>query len=355
MHHLGMPERPVLSRRQFLAGSAALLTCSTGGRTVGQGLDPGAADTRIHTVTGPVAPGALGVTLVHEHVLVDFVGAADVSPSRYDADAAFRTILPFLERVRALGCETLIECTPAYLARDVRLLRRLSEASGMTVLTNTGYYGAANDKFLPPHAYTETAAQLADRWTREWEQGIDGTGIKPAFMKIGVDGGPLSAVDAKLVHAAALTHRRTGLPIASHTGDGVAAHEELDLLERGNVPLPAFIWVHAQSEKDQDQHVRAGRRGAWVEFDGVSEKTAVRHVELVVRMKAEGLLGRVLVSQDAGWYRVGEPDGGEFRGYDALFTTFVPALKAAGVTDAEVRQLLVQNPREAFTPRQPGS
>jgi phosphotriesterase-related protein len=86
-----------------------------------------------------------------------------------------------------------------------------------------------------------------------------------------------------------------------------------------------------------------------VEFDGISPATVTRHVALVRRMKAEGLLERVLVSHDAGWYRVGEPGGGQFRPYDTLFTTFVPSLKAADFTDAEVRQLLVDNPRHAMT------
>jgi predicted metal-dependent phosphotriesterase family hydrolase len=304
---------------------------------------------RIETVRGPVAADRLGVTLMHEHVLVDFIGAAQVSPSRYDADAVFKAVLPYLQQARRLGCETLVECTPAYLGRDPRLLRRLSEASDVHILSNTGYYGAANDKHLPAHAFDETAEQLAARWIREWERGIDETGIKPAMMKIGVDGSPLSPVDAKLVTAAAITHRETGLPIASHTGTGAAALEELDLLERARVTPSAFIWVHAQSERDQTFHQRAARRGAWVEFDGVSESSVARHVDLVRRMKEHGLLRRVLLSHDAGWYRVGEPGGGQFRPYDTLFTAFIPALKAAGFAETEIQQLLVRNPRLALT------
>ena len=75
----------------------------------------------VQTVNGPVAPETLGVTLAHEHVLVDFIGADRVSPSRYDRDAAFRKALPHLERIHALGCRTLVECTPAYIGRDVVL------------------------------------------------------------------------------------------------------------------------------------------------------------------------------------------------------------------------------------------
>jgi phosphotriesterase-related protein len=288
---------------------------------------------------------------MHEHVLVDFIGADKVSPARYDADEAFAAALPHLKQVRALGCESLVECTPAYLGRDAVLLERLSKAAGIHILTNTGYYGAANDKHLPAHAFTETAEQLAARWTREHARGVDATSIKPAFMKIGVDGAPLSEVDRKLVIAAAIANRATGMPIASHTGSGAAAMEELDLLEQQRVPLSAFIWVHAQSERDGAFHARAAKRGAWVEFDGIAPASVGRHVELVLTMKERGLLGHVLVSHDAGWYRVGEPGGGTFRPYDTLFTAFLPALEKAGFSDAERRQLLVENPRRALAPR----
>lgn len=336
-----------LTRRSFLVlPLAGVASTAHGLRDEPVQVPPGGV---IHTVTGDVPAGRLGVTLMHEHVLVDFIGADQVSPARYDRDQAFASVLPHLKQARASGCETLVECTPAFLGRDPLLLKRLSEASGIQILSNTGYYGAAKDKHLPAHAFTETAEQLSARWVREFEQGIDGTGIRPAFMKIGVDAAPLSEVDARLVRAAALTHRATRLPIASHTSTGAAAHEELDMLERLGVPLTAFIWVHAHNEREGSLHVRAARRGAWVEFDGISPASVQQHVELVHHMKAAGLLDRVLVSQDAGWYRVGEPGGGRFRPYDAVFTAFVPAVRAAGFTEADVRQLLVENPRRALS------
>jgi phosphotriesterase-related protein len=330
-----------VSRRDWLSGGLTLLAggCAARGRAA------------VRTVDGSIAANRLGVTLMHEHVLVDFIGAADVGPSRYDADEVFTAVLPHLEEARRLGCRTLVECTPAYLGRDARLLRRLSRASGVNILSNTGYYGAAQDKHLPAHAFDETAEQLAARWIQEAQRGIDGTGIRPAFMKIGVDGSPLSAVDRKLVMAATLTHRETALPIASHTSSGSAAFEQLDLLEDARVPASAFVWVHAHSERDEHFHARAATRGAWVEFDGVTESTVPRDVDLVSRMKGQGLLGRVLVSQDAGWYRVGEPGGGRFRPYTTIFTAFIPALKRAGFTDADVQQLFVANPRAALARR----
>jgi phosphotriesterase-related protein len=342
-----MDVRLDVSRREWLAGCLAVPAAAMASLASGQ---TPARRRSIETVAGAIEPERLGLTLMHEHVLVDFVGAAAVSPSRYDAEAVFARTLPFLRQVKALGGATLVECTPAYLGRDPRLLQRLARASGLNILSNTGYYGANQDKHLPPHAFTETPQQLAARWIRESEQGIDDTGIKPGLMKIGVDAGPLSEVDAKLVRAAAIAHKATGLPIAAHTPDGVAALEEIDLLGEAGVPLSSFIWVHAQSEPDGALHQKAAARGAWVEFDGISPKSVERHVALVLEMRKAGRLDQVLVSHDAGWYHVGEPDGGDFRAFDTLFTAFVPALKSAGLTEAEVHQLLVDNPRRALTP-----
>ena len=130
-----------MSRRAFLATSAATAAQVLCGSMWARGQTAPRAGT-IHTVRGPIDVGQMGVTLVHEHVLVDFVGAEKVSRSRYDADEAFRTILPHLQELQARGCRTLLECTPAYLGRDPLLLRRLSEASGLHIVTNTGYYGA---------------------------------------------------------------------------------------------------------------------------------------------------------------------------------------------------------------------
>lgn len=306
---------------------------------------------RVMTVRGPIAPEEMGPTLPHEHVLVDFIGAAEVSRDRYDADEVFRIALPHLRRIREQGIRTLIECTPAYLGRDPALLLRLAEASGLHLLTNAGSYGANGGKHLPEHARSETADELAARWLREWREGIDGTGIRPGFIKIGTDAGPLPEVNRKLVRAAARAHLHSGLTIAAHTGDGRAAMEELEILHEEGVDPSAFIWVHAHQEKDSALHARAAERGAWVEFDGIGPQTIDRHVELVRAMKARDLLGRVLLSHDAGWYHVGEPGGGMFRPYDTLLADFVPVLKAAGFTEAEADRLTRDNPRAAFAIR----
>ena len=302
------------------------------------------------TVNGLIKPDALGRTFAHEHVLVDFGGAQVVSPDRYDADEAFDKILPYLNEIKDLGAQSFAECTPNYLGRDVRLLQRLSKASGLHILTNTGLYGARNGMFLPDYVATETAEQLARRWIDEYRNGIDGTGIRPGFIKIGVNNGPLNEADRKLVEAAARTHAETGLTIAAHTGDAAAAMEELAIVQAAKVHPGAFIWVHAQG-KGTENHRQAAEAGAWVEIDGISAQNYVDHAQQVKALRDAGLLNRVLVSCDAGWYRVGEPQGGTYRSHAVLLERFVPELQQQGLSEEEVNQLLVTNPAAAFTVR----
>lgn len=302
---------------------------------------------RLQTVTGPVEADRLGITLMHEHVIVDFIGAAEWKPGRYDPGEAFSTAQPYLEELRQAGCRTLVEPTPQHIGRDALLLRRLAEATGLNMITVTGIYGAANQKFIPDFARRESAEQLAARFEREAERGIGSTGIRPGLIKTGVNQAPLPEIERKLVRAAALAHKASGLAVASHTGTGKAALEQLEIFAAAGAPARAFIWVHAQNEKDHAYHLQVARAGAWVEFDGIREKTLDWHLECVGVMKEAGLLARTLISQDAGWYHVGEPRGGAYRGYTLLFREFLPRLKEAGMA-ADIEQLLVRNPPQAL-------
>ncbi|MDX2182010.1 MAG: hypothetical protein SFV18_20620 [Bryobacteraceae bacterium] len=281
-----------------------------------------------------------GTTLVHEHVMVDFIGADKIAPGRYDRDEVFSAAKPKLDAIYKLGCRRMLECTPNFIGRDPLLLRRLSDATGIDLWTNTGLYAAGNYKYLPDFARTETAEQLAKRWILEHARGIDG--VKPKFIKIGVNRGPLGELDRKVVRAAALCSKETGLTIAAHTGDGAAALEELEIIA-SIVPARRFVWVHAQNELDRETHAKVGRAGAWVEFDGINVKSANWHEQCVRAMATRNLLGQTLISQDSGWWHVGEPNGGNYRGYDFIYTEFLPRLNAVWHP-----RLMVENARSAF-------
>lgn len=311
---------------------------------------PFAHPAEIMTVDGPISSDALGLALTHEHVLVDFIGAAEIDPARWERETVVESVLPYLLQAKERGATALFECTPAYLGRDPLLLQALSRRSGLQIVTNTGYYGARENLFLPQHALTETADQLADRWIAEWENGIGNSGVKPGFIKIGVDRGPLSEVHAKLLRAAAKTHLHTGLTIASHTGRAEAALQQIELLKSEGVQADAFIWVHAQSEPDLALHLEAARQGAWISLDGVRPGRIEAIVAALENLRKHTLLDRALLSHDAGWYRPQDPESAQkFRGYTDLFDQLLPQLRTRGFGDSELHQLLVANPAQAFT------
>ena len=335
----------MLSRRKFIGQNLALaagacLTSSFGRHTPAEDI--------VMTVNGPIPASKLGFILAHEHVMVDFIGAAQTGRHRYNADEVYKTALPFLTDVKKRGCATLVDCTPAYVGRDAQILQRLSKETGLHIITTTGYYGARKEQFYPQHVYTETAEQIAARWIAEYKNGIDGTGIKPGMIKCGVDNGPLTPAQRKTIEAAAITHLATGLTIGVHTGNGAAAVEEMDIIKSKGLSLSSYIWIHAQNEKDSSFHIAAAKQGAWISLDAVYPTDIDRYVAWAKLMKQEGLLQQVLFSQDSGWYHVGEPNGGEYEGYTTVFEKFLPALTANGFTQEEINQLFYTNPARAL-------
>jgi len=303
----------------------------------------------IMTVLGPISATEIGTTLAHEHILVDFIGADSTGYHRWDRQHVVEKALPFLEAIQEKGCQTFMECTPAYLGRDPELMKRISEKTGMNILTNTGFYGARNNIFIPPQAFEMSPEELASDWIAEFYDGIEGTGVRPGFIKMAVDrNNSLIPMHEKLVRAAALTHLETGLVIMSHTGPDKPAFDQLGILAEYGVSPEAFIWTHAQAGT-LDGWIKAARMGAWVSLDNVNEKRIQEYIENLSALKAAGLLKQVLLSHDSGWYRVGQKDGGKYNGYTTIFTELIPALLQNGFDEEDIEDLLHHNPARAFT------
>ena len=298
----------------------------------------------IQTVLGAIPASSLGFALTHEHVMCDFIGAEKTGRHRWDVDEVVRTMRPHLEALKKAGVTGFVDCTPAYIGRDPRVLKRLAQETRLHIVTNTGYYGGAKDKFVPKHAYAETEEQLATRWIAEWKHGIEDTGVKPGFIKIGVDeakDGQLSDIDAKLVRAAALASLETNLAVVCHTGGasgGLAAAKLFSALKR------KFIVAHSDGH-GLDTNKQIADLGAWVSFDAISRKPVETHLKLV-QLMLENHSHRLLLSQDNGWYSVGEAQ--KIRGYTYLPQKFLPALRGLGVTELTIQKLTIHNPAAAF-------
>lgn len=323
-----------MNRRTFLASAATLAAPQS---------------PVVMTVRGPITTSSLGLMLPHEHLFSMF-GEDPAEHAQYDSDALLAAVVPYVKSVQKLGCAAIAESTAAYFGRAPRILKTLSETTGLRIVTNTGYYGAANDRYVPKFAHDESADQLAARWIKEARQGIGASGIRPGFIKLGVDAGPLSAIDRKLIVAGARAHKATGLVIAVHTGDNPASVEQqLAILKAEGVSPSAWIWVHANQCKDDAAISAAATQGGWISLDGLDPATLERHFALCQLLKQQGKLGQVLLSHDGNSFRAGGKR--PMRPYTELFTGLLPKLQSAAFSPDEIRMLTVENPARAFAIR----
>jgi phosphotriesterase-related protein len=305
---------------------------------------------KVMTVNGYINAEEMGVTLSHEHIIVDWTGADSFQYASWNQDSIIMTVKPYLDEISELGCQTFIDCTPSYMGRDPVVYKKLSDLTGINIIFAVGYYGAIDNKYVPQHAWQETSEEIANRWLDEWENGTYGTGIKPGIIKIGIPfDTTLSELHQKLVRAAALAHLQSGLTIAAHTGPGERAYEELEIIKEEGVLPEAFVWTHALLGTRED-HIEIGRMGAWVSFDWISteQEDIQQLVDLIQNMKDNDLLHKLLLSHDAGWYTIGEPGGGSFRPYTAVFTHLIPAMMEAGFTKEDISMIMEKNPQEAY-------
>jgi predicted metal-dependent phosphotriesterase family hydrolase len=338
-HFYKYPKHNETAMKEFLKFTALLLiliSCQSKEAAMEKGF--------IHTVNGKIDIGELGFSLTHEHVMSAF-GAEPKLVSEYDKTALFDQVLPYVKKVKGLGVTTIFDCTTAYFGRDVELLKEIANSTGIRIVTNTGFYGAAKDKYVPEFAFGATPEEISKIWIEEFENGIDNTGIKPGFVKLAFDNGSPSDIDIKLFEAGLITHIATGLTLAVHTGDNEkAVKKQLELLNQYKVNPRAWVWVHAHKSTDIEFQIQVAQSGAWVSLDGIKEKNLDEITSTIVEFKKRKLLNRLLLSHDGNSFNQGR----NIRPYDAISTRLIPQLKANGLTDKEINQLMVENPKSAF-------
>ncbi len=315
---------------------ACMLNCQGGKESI--------PDELINTVNGSVSIDKLGITLTHEHVMSNF-GKDKSESSVYDETKLFAQVIPYLKELKALGVNSIFDCTTEYFGRRPDLLKIISDSSDVQIITNTGFYGAANDRYVPQFAFDSDAVTISNIWVNEFRNGIKESGIKPGFIKLGFDGGSPSEIDRKLFEAGILTHVSTGLTLAVHTGDNVeAARLQLKLLKEHNVDLSAWIWVHANKVSDDSLLIDFASQDAWISLDGVNESNIDGYVARLRLFKENGLLHKVLLSHDGNGY----PNGKPIRAFEAISTHLIPALMSAGFTKEAIATIVTENPKNAF-------
>ena len=301
----------------------------------------------VNTVSGKINPSQLGLTLTHEHIMSNF-GKSITDSDKYDTSSLLAQVIPYLKYLKTLGVESIVDCTANYFGRRTDLLKTISDSTGIRIITNTGIYGAANDKYIPSFAFDETAEYLSKVWIDEFENGIDNTPIKPGFVKLAFDDGTPSDIDTKLFKAGILTHLATGLTLAVHTGGNIEAVElQTKLLTEHKVHPSAWIWVHANTVTDDHVLLAIAKKGAWISLDGVNMSNTKEYIDRILLFKEHNLLHKLLLSHDGNAF----PAGGPIRKFEAILVHLIPELLQSGLDDNDIDQLLVVNPREAFIPK----
>lgn len=324
----------------------------------------------INTVTGPARPNELGMTLVHEHLLIGYPGwqMDALAPKFRRADALARGV-DRMHELRELGVSTFLDPCPMDLGRDVEFMADVSERSGMRIVCTTGAY-----KQNEGITYTFGALpveEITQIYVKELTEGIGESGIRAGLVKAATGSPHITEYEQKLLTAAGRAAALVGCPVITHTDHAHCGSEQLDLLMGEGVPAHRILVGHSDGRDDDAYHRLLADRGAYVGFDRFGIETIIsdeKRIESVCRMIESGYVRSLCLSHDytcASW--LGRPIfGGRFVAtpemlavgmpdWDVthLFKRILPRLRDRGVTDADVKTMLVDNPGRYFSGQEP--
>ncbi|UGX89007.1 phosphotriesterase family protein [Phyllobacterium meliloti] len=335
------------------------------------------------TVNGPIAADALGITLMHEHILNDCRcwWHAPKTPERQYLAGGFVCIEilgelkqdPFVNKhnitlddeplaiseLRAFaieGGQTVVEPTCRGIGRNPLALRRIAKAAGLNVVMGAGYYLGSSH---PDEVAAMTVEDIASEIVREAVEGVDGTDVKIGLIgEIGVSS-DFTTEEEKSLRGAAQAQLRTGLPLMVHLpGWYRLGHRVLDIVEQEGADIRHTVLCHMNpSHDDFSYQSELASRGAFIEYDMIgmdyfyadqqvqcpSDEEAAR---AIVRLGEAGYLDRILLSHDVFLKMMLTRYGGN--GYAYILRHFLPRLERHGLDRAALDQMMRANPRAVF-------
>ncbi len=312
----------------------------------------------VETVRGPVDVAVLGRTLMHEHVFVMQPEALQNfghvwGPRYWDEDARVADAIEKLRAVRAAGIETLVDATAYGLGRNVQRLRRISAEVDLNLIVATGVYAFLE---LPNFLAYRSVDAIAELFVREIRDGIDDTGVKAAFLKCAVERHGIVGDIPRILAAVSTAAIETGVPVMVHTNaQAQTGLPALEALTSAGVE-PAWIVVAHAGDSNDLAYLRAiADTGAWLGCDRFSIEhfnPDVKRIETLLTLLEEGYGDRIHLSHDAACFidfMTGDPAfANEQPDYLHISTKVLPALRDAGVTDAQIDELMIENPRRFF-------
>ena len=312
---------------------------------------------KVNTVLGQIATEQLGVTAMHEHIGFGLPGCDLDTHWWKKPNEAFDVTYAKLRKFRDLGGQTFVDCTGIGNGRDIEYFQVLSRRTGVHIVACTGF--VAGDSALA-YFRDKSVAYLTDLFVREITVGIDGSSAKAGAIKVGVSrGDKLSELDQKIYRAAARAAVQTGAPIITHLSTDAAT--AVQIFDEEGLPLERVLMGHADvgQDADEERDNLLATKGAYVGFDTIGYDTEMdgapywsrprqERVEHFIRFIRKGHLERAVISADANCCALGWP-GLKGHSVNYLFEEFIPDIKKAGVTDAEIEQLLVTTPANFLT------
>jgi phosphotriesterase-related protein len=321
----------------------------------------------VQTFRGLVPSSELGSTLIHEHL---FVSDPELDlnlphPEWCEADAV-ETAVAGLERLWDLGIRTVVDLTVLGLGRDVGRVRQVAERTRVHLVGSTGYY---TPDVLPAYFHTHGPGRLVggpdpllELFLQDIGVGMAGTGVRAGMLKVVTDIQGVTPDVRRVMEAAATAHRRTGVPITTHShAPSRNGRDQLAFfLDRGVAP-DRLVIGHCGDSQDLDYLRELMDAGATIGLDRFGMQHVLAddaRVAVLLALLREGYADRMVLSQDAAYFsRVTPPSWRAAHAphwaHDHLARRIVPRLLEDGVTEDQIRQLLVVNPARVLTPSGP--
>jgi phosphotriesterase-related protein len=320
--------------------------------------------TPVQTYLGPVDPDDLGLTLLHEHVFVRDLELErnGVVPEWHETEAVERAVRG-LHALHALGVRTIVDLTVPGLGRDVATVARVAARVPVRLVAATGWYTRGS---LPLHfalrgpgRLVDGPDELAELFLRDIEIGIAGSPVKAGMIKVVTDEDGITPDVARVLEAAAEVQRATGVAITTHSQP--ATRNGLDqqrFLGARGVALERVVIGHSGDTDDLDYLRALMDAGSTIGMDRFGMEHVLpddRRVRAVAALVRLGYGDRMILSHDAAFYSHVTPPS--WRAVHApgwhmetIPGRIVPMLRSIGVSEAELRQLLVVNPRRLLEP-----
>ena len=297
----------------------------------------------IRTVLGDIAPQTLGVTYMHEHLIIDSeIVAKDFEhihlPSVADAKSE-------LTDCKQAGVSAMVDCMPTGSGRDIKKLAEISKSTGIHLIAATGMHTAkyyqASDELV-----TTNIAKFAEIFTAEINIGCENTQHKAGIIKVAAAGEVLSDLELRLFEAAAITHYATGAPILTHCDHGNGAIQQISIFQKLGINLEHIVLSHTDKNPEFSYHKEILSTGINVEYDQSLRQIEVAEPAsalLTVEMFESGFGGQIMLGTDGARRSLWKSLGGS-PGLFALYSLWGNKLKSVGMTDENLQTLFVKNP-----------